>query len=83
MNTDMAGQGQEQPDFQAIEEIMNRVGRLPLELATNLGRVRNVPALDSSAMILAELRAMREEMREMRQDMKNMEQRITTRLEAA
>jgi hypothetical protein len=48
--------GREQPDFEAMKET-NSVGRATLELGMNLGRMRNVPALDGGAQILAELRA--------------------------
>ncbi|KAF8534298.1 hypothetical protein BDD12DRAFT_896352 [Trichophaea hybrida] len=68
--------GHEQPDFEAMEETMNNVGRATLELAMNLDRMRNVPALDGGAQILEELRAMRREMADMQRTM-------MTRLEAA
>jgi len=68
--------GREQPDFEAMEETMSNVGRATLELAMNLGRMRNVPALDGGAQILEELRAMRREMADMQRTM-------MTRLEAA
>ncbi|KAF8534481.1 hypothetical protein BDD12DRAFT_983840 [Trichophaea hybrida] len=53
--------GCEQPDFETMEET-NSVGRATLELAMNLGKMRNMPALDGGAQILAELRAMQREM---------------------
>ncbi|KAF8241576.1 hypothetical protein K440DRAFT_665255 [Wilcoxina mikolae CBS 423.85] len=75
-DADNGGQEEMQHDFDQMEEAMNGVGRLSLELATNLGRMRNVPAFDGGARILAELRAMRCEMADMQRTM-------MTRLEAA
>lgn len=69
MNRNMAAPDQEQPDPQAMASQFT-------ELATNVPRFRDIPAFDSGTLILAELRAMRQEMR-------NMERRMTTRLEAA
>lgn len=66
---------QEQPNFIEMEVSMNIV-RSSLELATNLGRMRNIPALDGCAQILAELRAIRE-------DMGQRFERIESRLDAA
>lgn len=52
----------EQPNFVEMEASMNNIVRSSLELATNLGRMRNIPAFDGGAQILAELRAIREDM---------------------
>lgn len=63
----MADHDQEQPEVMA--------GQLT-ELATNVSKIRNIPVFDGGVLILAELRAMRQEMRDM-------EERLTTRLDAA
>jgi len=73
---DADNKGREQPDFEAMGETMSNVGHATLELAMNLGKMRNVPALDGGAQILEELRAMRHEMADMQRTM-------MTRLEAA
>lgn len=52
----------EQPNFVEMEASMNNIVRSSLELATNLGKMRNIPAFDGGAQILAELRAIREDM---------------------
>lgn len=62
----------EQPNFVEIEVSMNNIVRSSMELATNLGRMRNIPALDGSAQILAELRAIGQRL-----------DRIESRLDAA
>lgn len=51
-----------QPNFEAMADSMNGIVRHSTELAINLGRMRNIPAFDGGAQILAELRAMREDM---------------------
>lgn len=53
---------QEQPNFVEMEVSMDNIVRSSLELATSLGRVRNIPALDGCVQILAEWRAIREDM---------------------
>lgn len=70
------GQLQPQPDFKTVADTMDDMSRSPATLAIQSKRMRNVPALDGGALILAELRVMRQEMRDM-------ERRMTTRLEAA
>lgn len=58
----MAAHIQQQPDFEAMADSMNGIVLHSTELATNLQRMRNIPAFDGGAQILAELRAMREDM---------------------
>lgn len=79
-----------QPDFQAMEETMNDISRSHVTLATNLGRMRNIPAFDGGAQILAELRAIREDMgrrfENVERKFENVEQKFENmelRLEAA
>ncbi|KAI5838883.1 hypothetical protein DFP73DRAFT_563566 [Morchella snyderi] len=67
----MAAPDQEQPDFQAMEETMN------------LGRMRNIPAFDGGAQILAELRAIREDMGRRFENVERKFENMELRLEAA
>lgn len=57
-----AARDPEQPDFQAMAISMNNIVRSSGELATQLSRFPNSPAFDGGALVLAEVRAMREEM---------------------
>ncbi|KAF8241401.1 hypothetical protein K440DRAFT_572542 [Wilcoxina mikolae CBS 423.85] len=67
---------QQQPDFAAMQQAT-------VELATNLGRMRNVPAFDGGALILAELRAIRTDMVEMERRIMDSQRMTLARLEAS
>ncbi|KAI5843785.1 hypothetical protein DFP73DRAFT_594792 [Morchella snyderi] len=51
----------QQPSFDVIAGAMNNISRSHAILATHFDRIPNVPAFDGGALILAELRAMRED----------------------
>lgn len=46
---------QEQPDFNTVADTMNDTSRSHANLAIQFDRMRNVPALDHGAQILAQL----------------------------
>lgn len=51
----MADQPQPQPDFDTVADTMNDTSRSHATLAKQFDRMRNVPALDHGAQILAQL----------------------------
>lgn len=51
----MADQPQPQPDFDTVADTMNDMSRSQATLAIQFDRMRNVPALDHGAQILAQL----------------------------
>lgn len=59
----------QQPSFDVIAGAMNNISRSHAILATHFDRIPNVPAFDGGALILAELRAIREDMGLQFQDM--------------
>lgn len=70
------GQLQPQPNFKTVADTVDDMSRSHATLPIQFRRMRNALAFDGGALILAELRAVRQEMRDM-------ERRMTTRLKAA